>query len=58
MTEDREPRCDTCQRCQYEQECFPILKLGHQYLGIPCRQGRKRKVMRQSNIAEFPEVTA
>jgi len=43
-----------CSRCEYERECFPLLKLWHLITG-QCRQGRKRRNCRQQTIAEVLE---
>ena len=48
-----------CRRCEYEPVCFVPLKLAHkitrQWTRL-CKQGRKRKMMRQSTLAEIPVV--
>lgn len=48
----------SCDRCEYELGCFLPLRILHHYTGYPCKQGRKRKVLRQANIGEFKEVKA
>jgi len=51
-----------CPKCEYEPVCFVPLKVVNKLtrkwfmsMGKPtlCRQGRKRKVIRQSTIAEI-----
>lgn len=44
-----------CARCEHELTCFFLLKYLHHVFGMECRQGRKRKVIRQSTIAEVLE---
>jgi hypothetical protein len=44
-----------CQRCEYERSCFLPLKVINKvtrHWGTFCKQGRKRKVVRQSTIQE------
>lgn len=41
-----------CARCEYRAGCFPLLRLIQSINPGPCRQGRKRKAIRQSTIAE------
>jgi hypothetical protein len=43
-----------CGKCEYSEGCFPVLKLLHR-AGYPCRQGRKKKTVRQCTIAEAIE---
>ena len=47
-----------CQRCEYERSCFLPLKVINKvarHWGTFCRQGRKRKVIKQSTIQEALE---
>lgn len=47
-----------CQRCEYERSCFLPLKVINKvarHWGTFCRQGRKRKVIKQSTIQEVFE---
>lgn len=47
-----------CRKCEYEVGCFLPLKVLHHVTGYPCKQGRKRKVMRQASVDEFAGVPA
>ena len=40
-----------CARCENERRCFILLKICHKLFHV-CRQGRKRKVIKQSTIQE------
>ena len=40
-----------CPRCENERRCFILLKICHKLFRV-CRQGRKRKVIKQSTIQE------
>jgi hypothetical protein len=40
-----------CARCENEHRCFILLKICHKLFRV-CRQGRKRKVIKQSTIQE------
>lgn len=54
MTEDQTDRVPfnmDCQRCEYERSCFMPLKVANKLFRV-CRQGRKRKVIKQSTIQE------
>ena len=56
--EDRVPFNMDCQRCEYERSCFLPLKVINKvarHWGTFCRQGRKRKVIKQSTIQEVFE---
>jgi len=43
-----------CARCENERRCFILLKICHKLFRV-CRQGRKRKVIKQSTIQEVFE---
>jgi len=43
-----------CSRCENERRCFILLKICHKLFRV-CRQGRKRKVIKQSTIQEALE---
>ena len=43
-----------CSRCENERRCFILLKICHKLFRV-CRQGRKRKVIKQSTIQEVFE---
>ena len=54
-TEDRVPFNMDCQRCEYEKTCFLPLKVINKVTRrwtTFCKQGRKRKVIKQSTIQE------
>ena len=53
-TEDRVPFNMDCARCENERRCFILLKICHKLFRV-CRQGRKRKVIKQSTIQEALE---
>ena len=53
-TEDRVPFNMDCPRCENERRCFILLKICHKLFRV-CRQGRKRKVIKQSTIQEALE---
>lgn len=40
-----------CARCENERRCWLPLKIAHKLFRV-CRQGRKRKVIKQSTIQE------
>ena len=57
-TEDRVPFNMDCQRCEYEKTCFLPLKVINKVTRrwtTFCKQGRKRKVIKQSTIQEALE---
>jgi len=53
--QERQPFDMDCLRCEYEPVCFIPLKVAHKLTRKwyqLCKQGRKRKVIKQCTIAE------